>query len=67
METKICRKCLIDKELSFYPKDKNRKDGYYVYCKECRKINYNENNEKRREKSKEWYHNNKEKSYQKQK
>lgn len=32
---KLCIKCNIQKEISFFCKDKSRKDGLYVYCKEC--------------------------------
>lgn len=55
METKICSKCKEEKKLCNFTKDKRRKDGYYVYCKGCRKIIYNENSEIRREKSKKYY------------
>lgn len=55
METKICSKCNEEKKICNFTKDKRRKDGYYVYCKGCRKIIYNENSEIRREKSKKYY------------
>lgn len=32
---KHCLACGQDKETASYPKDKSRKDGLYVYCKEC--------------------------------
>jgi hypothetical protein len=35
METKLCLDCNKDVNLSCFHKDKNRKDGLYVYCKEC--------------------------------
>jgi hypothetical protein len=57
---KICTKCDIEKELIFFGKDKNTKDGYKFQCKNCRNISnkkYRDNNEdyykKYREKNKE--------------
>lgn len=36
MEKKICKKCLILKELKFFSKDITRtKDGYRIWCKDC--------------------------------
>lgn len=35
METKICSKCGIDKELSEFGKDKSKKSGYKSQCKKC--------------------------------
>jgi hypothetical protein len=64
METKICSKCFVEKELIEYSKDKSRIGGYYVYCKKCRKKNYNENSDKRIKSSKDWYSKNKEKKHQ---
>ena len=37
MMLKNCNKCLLDKDMSCFSKDKNRKDGYYSICKECKK------------------------------
>jgi hypothetical protein len=34
---KICTKCEIKKELTEFPKDKNKKDGYTSSCKQCKK------------------------------
>lgn len=50
METKICSKCNIEKDVCEYHKDKNKKDGLNRYCKLCA-INH----------SKEYYEKNKEK------
>jgi len=36
---KFCSKCNESKLLTEFTKDKNRKDGRYPYCKECRKVN----------------------------
>lgn len=33
---KICRNCGISKSLNLFPKQKQNKDGYHSYCKECR-------------------------------
>lgn len=65
MKTKICSKCNLEKELVNYPKDKNRKDGYYVYCKECRKLTYQSHIETLKEKSRKYYYDNKEKNHEK--
>jgi len=34
-ETKVCRKCGIEKPIELFCKDKNRKSGYSKICKEC--------------------------------
>jgi len=65
METKICNKCKIQKELTEFYKLKSSKDGYNGWCKIC----LNEKNNKWRENnrevaltySKKWYQNNKDK------
>lgn len=36
METKACRKCGIEKDLSEFHKDSNTKDGLAYACKHCR-------------------------------
>lgn len=40
---KTCSKCKQEKELSEFYKNKNRKDGYNTFCKECQK-EYSKNN-----------------------
>ena len=59
METKICKKCLKDKSLSDFSKNKNTKDGLQVNCKICvkeyKEQYYLDNKEKILEKSKEYY------------
>ena len=35
---KICTKCNIEKEITFYHKNKNEKDGYMNICKTCRSL-----------------------------
>jgi len=39
MRFKVCSKCKRNLDLSMFTNDKNRKDGKYPYCRECRKIN----------------------------
>jgi hypothetical protein len=62
---KICIKCKVEKELNLFYKNNNCKDGLYHYCKEChkekRKESYQKNKEKTLISTKEWYSNNKEK------
>ena len=58
---KKCNKCLIDKDMSCFTKDKNRKDGHYSICKECKKL-YRLNNTEIIKISKiKYYQNNKDK------
>ena len=38
MDTKICSKCGEEKEIEKFVKDKNKKDGYRSYCKECENL-----------------------------
>jgi len=38
MQLKQCRSCGVEKPLSEFNKDKNRKDGHYPYCKACTAI-----------------------------
>lgn len=63
MKTCIC--CSIEKELTFFSKDKRQKDGYFYYCKECcskkDKRRYANNSEELTEKAKEYYVYNKKK------
>ena len=40
METKVCKKCLEEKQLCEYNKDKYSKDGLRYRCKECTKEEY---------------------------
>jgi len=62
---KICCRCNIEKKLQEFPKDKNRKDGYYIVCKNCRKLIYQSNSKDIIEKAKKYYQDNKEKNYEK--
>jgi len=50
METKICRKCKLEKDINEFSKKSETKDGKQSICKYCDK-----------QKSKEWKKNNKEK------
>jgi len=69
METKICSKCRIKKELHEYTKDLNTSDGLKCKCKQCckeyyennknkilnqQKDHYKINHEKKNEKNKKW-------------
>lgn len=71
METKICTKCKIEKELSEFYKKKDRKYGVTSNCKIC--VNkygkeYRKNNQKKiSELQKEWYKKNQEQIIEKQK
>jgi hypothetical protein len=62
---KICCTCKIEKDLSNFNKDKNKKDGLQLICKTCqkeyRKIYYKNNKEKINLRNEDWKNNNKEK------
>ena len=49
METKICKDCNVEKELSEYKKE--RGDYYYPVCKKC---NYQRYKEKSKKSTKKW-------------
>nr|WP_297167415.1 hypothetical protein [uncultured Dysgonomonas sp.] len=63
METRICTKCNIEKELDLFTSDKRRKQGRTSICKECCKLSrrdyykkyHSENKDKKIQISKEWY------------
>jgi hypothetical protein len=40
MQNKICTKCHIEKPLSEFSKDKQKKDGYRPSCKDCTNLHY---------------------------
>jgi hypothetical protein len=50
METKICKKCGIEKEYCEFDKDIRKKDGIRSKCKSCRREYINNYNEKNRDK-----------------
>lgn len=52
---KVCSKCNIEKESSYFSKDKSRSDGLSYVCKSCRKENYNLNKEAILINKKEYY------------
>jgi len=60
--TKTCTKCGDSKELSFFYKDKNAKDGHRNQCKGCKKAYtkkwHRENLEKRRKINRKYYQEN---------
>jgi uncharacterized protein YnzC (UPF0291/DUF896 family) len=35
MESKICSKCKLEKNISEFWKEKKKKDGLQIYCKDC--------------------------------
>ena len=37
---KTCNKCKTEKPFEAFSKNKNKKDGYNLYCKECLKLRY---------------------------
>lgn len=61
MTTKICTKCKIEKSTNEFIKDKNKKDGYYSSCKDCRKEYLKNNKEKRYQYNKEYWKQNRDK------
>ena len=65
METKICGKCNLEKELSNFRKRKDSKDGFRAECKQCSYIvwkKYSDNNdEKIKDKKRKKYIDNREK------
>jgi len=62
---KTCKKCLVEKEISYFGNNKNEKDGKSIYCSNCELIRAREYREKNRNKvnqsSKKWRQNNPEK------
>lgn len=62
---KFCCRCGQTKSLDKFSKDKNRKDGFYTYCKECSSIDakkhYAANKDKRKSDVREWHKKNKSK------
>ncbi|MGI9460164.1 MAG: hypothetical protein ACR2NF_09215 [Pirellulales bacterium] len=46
MQTKACSKCKEEKPVEAFAKDKSRKDGKTVYCKDCHGL-YRKNNKKK--------------------
>lgn len=65
METRICKICKIEKNITEFDKDKRRNDNVSTKCKECRRDyhnNYNNlNRKKKNESHKKYYWNNREK------
>ncbi len=50
METKICSRCKLDKDISEFNKNPDRKCGIKPECKDCRKLVVDEYRRKNREK-----------------
>ena len=57
---KKCTKCGIEKPLTEFHKNKNRKDGLKFHCKQCCRKYQNENKQQQRERMKNWRSQNKE-------
>ena len=59
---KICTKCKIEKELTSFSKNKNRKGGIKSWCKKCHNVltkkEYQENPQKKLLQNKQWRDNN---------
>jgi len=53
METKTCRKCLIEKPCNLFGRNNQNKDGLKSYCNDCRKIESKEYRERNPERRKE--------------
>lgn len=53
METKVCSKCNIEKEISEFYKRKESKDGFSSYCRGCKKISAEQYKEKNPDKVKQ--------------
>ncbi len=43
METKICSKCKLEKQLYDFHNNKTNKGGKHCQCKSCTKLNYKYN------------------------
>jgi len=59
METKVCSKCSLEKNLSEFYKRKDNKDGYRTDCKKCFNKNvliYKEKNQKKLKERKQVYY-----------
>jgi 5-methylcytosine-specific restriction endonuclease McrA len=61
MNTKICTKCKVEKELNEFDKDKSQKSGHKARCKSCLKLGRLENREEISKRNAKYRFNNKEK------
>jgi hypothetical protein len=61
---KICSKCIIEKPLNEFNKNKSKIDGYHIWCKQCVSNNnkklYEDGKEIKKSKSNNYYYNNRE-------
>lgn len=55
MNTKICTKCKVKKELTKFHKNKSNKDGVRSECKTCHMQHYTDNNEAYSQQRNQWY------------
>lgn len=58
---KKCTKCNKTKDYEEFHKDKNTSDGFKIYCKVCRCLDYNNYYKENKEHKREYYKNNKRK------
>lgn len=62
METKVCNKCNLEKDICEFGKLKSSRDGYRYFCKKCRNnIEKTYEGSNVSERKKKWRNNNKEK------
>lgn len=63
---KLCRDCGLIRPASAFSMDRSKKSGLATYCKECQSVRmskyYPANAEKIRQRSRDWYHENAERS-----
>lgn len=52
---KVCLKCKEEKPFSLFSKNKRNKDGYQIYCKKCKSLEYLNNKDRYLAKAKENY------------
>lgn len=54
METKICRQCGKENEISDFVKNKDAKDGYSNICKQCKRDNWDRDKDEINKNRREW-------------
>lgn len=59
---KTCKMCNLEKELLLFPKNKSKKGGFDIYCKDCNKQKSKNNRDKNPEYNKKYKETNKEKT-----
>ena len=61
METKVCLKCKVQKEVKDFYKDNTKKDKLAIYCRDCAKLTRQNDKERIKKYSKEYREKNREK------